>query len=159
MPPFLCSHIDMLILNAAVFALPHSTTIDQLETTFQVCHLAHFYLTTRLDPLLDHRSRVIVVSSESHRMANLPTDGLTESLLSPPASKYWAMIQYNNVKLCNVLFARELGRRWEAKGVATYSLHPGNMVSSSLSRNWWFYRVLFAFVRPFTKSLVSVQCF
>lgn len=146
----------MLILNAAVFALPHSTTIDQLETTFQVCHLAHFYMTIRLEPLLDHRSRVIVVSSESHRMANLATDGLTASLLSPPASKYWAMFQYNNVKLCNVLFARELGRRWQQKGVASYSLHPGNMVSSGLSRYWWFYRMLFAFVRPFTKSLVSI---
>lgn len=88
-------------------------------------------------------------------MSNLPTNGLTESLLSPPASQYWAMVQYNNVKLCNVLFARELGRRWQHKGIATYSLHPGNMVSSRLSRNWWLYRLAFAVVRPFTKSLVS----
>lgn len=35
------------------------------------------------------------------------------------------------------------------------ALHPGNMVSSSLSRNWWFYRLIFAIVRPFTKSLVT----
>uniref|UniRef100_A0A182Q360 Uncharacterized protein n=1 Tax=Anopheles farauti TaxID=69004 RepID=A0A182Q360_9DIPT len=32
-------------------------------------------------------------------------------------------------------------------------MHPGNMVSSALSRNWWFYRLLFGLVRPFTKSL------
>lgn len=34
-----------------------------------------------------------------------------------------------------------------------FSLHPGNMVSSDLSRNWWFYRIIFLLVRPFTKSL------
>lgn len=57
----------MLILNAAVFALPHSLTEDNIETTFQVCHLSHFHMVTELESLLDHTSRVVVVSSESHR--------------------------------------------------------------------------------------------
>lgn len=151
------SHIDMLILNAAAFALPHTRTVDNLETTFQVCHLAHHYIATRLSDRLDKRSRVVVVASESHRFGRLPADGaqLTEALLSPPANRYWAMSAYNEAKLCNVLFARELGRRWQDRGIAAYSLHPGNMVSSDLSRNWWVYRWLFALVRPFTKSLVS----
>lgn len=61
------NHIDMLILNAAVFALPYTQTQDGLETTFQVCHLAHFYLCKLLGDCLDNRSRVVVVSSESHR--------------------------------------------------------------------------------------------
>lgn len=61
------NHIDMLILNAAVFALPYIETEDKLETTFQVCHLSHFYLCEQLVDCLDNRSRVVVVSSESHR--------------------------------------------------------------------------------------------
>lgn len=61
------SHIDMLILNAAVFALPYTETEDKLETTFQVCHLAHFYLCKLLEDCLDNKSRVVVVASESHR--------------------------------------------------------------------------------------------
>lgn len=61
------NRIDMLILNAAVFALPFTQTDDHLETTFQVCHLAHFYLCKLLEDSLDVRTRVIVVSSESHR--------------------------------------------------------------------------------------------
>lgn len=60
-------HIDMLILNAAVFALPYTQTEDELETTFQVCHLAHFYLCKLLEDCLDSRTRVLIVSSESHR--------------------------------------------------------------------------------------------
>lgn len=60
-------HIDFLILNAGVFALPYSKTVDGLETTFQVCHLSHFYLTLQLESLFDHNTRIIVLSSESHR--------------------------------------------------------------------------------------------
>lgn len=146
-------HLDFVILNAAVFALPHTVTEDGLETLFQVCHLSHFYIVTRLEGHFDHRTRIIVLSSESHRMSNLPDVNLQEDHLSVPASKYMAMLVYNNVKLCNVLFARELGRKWQSKGISVFSCHPGNMVSSSLSRNWWFYRLLFAVVRPFTKSL------
>ena len=59
---------------------------------------------------------------------------------------------YNDSKLCNVLFAHELARRWPL--VSVFSCHPGNMVSSGLSRHSWMYRLLFAIVRPFTKSLV-----
>lgn len=160
----LFSHIDMLILNAATFAPPYSRTVDGLELTFQVCHLAHHYIATRLGDRFDQRSRVVVVASESHRFASLTPDdtaettsSLTEAQLSPPPSRYWAMRAYNNAKLCNVLFARELGRRWQLRGIAAYSLHPGNMVSSDLSRHWWVYRWLFALVRPFTKSLVSSE--
>lgn len=103
-------HIDMLILNAAVFALPHTLTPDNLETIFQVCHLSHFYLTNLLEPCLDRRSRVIVVSSESHRFSSLPPIGLSEDLLSPPPIRFSSMTAYNNAKLCNVLFARGLAK-------------------------------------------------
>ncbi|XP_055536554.1 WW domain-containing oxidoreductase-like [Wyeomyia smithii] len=146
-------HIDMVILNAGVFALPHSLTEDGYETTFQVCHLSHFYLTNLLSDILDHTSRVVIVSSESHRFSMLRTSDITESNLSLPANKYWSMIAYNNVKLFNVLFAFELAKRWKTRGISVFVLHPGNLISSDISRNWWLYRLIFALVRPFTKSL------
>lgn len=59
--------IDMLILNAAVFGLPHTLTEDGLEATFQIAHLGHFYLCKLLEDCLDNGTRVVVVSSESHR--------------------------------------------------------------------------------------------
>nr|XP_019565363.2 WW domain-containing oxidoreductase-like [Aedes albopictus] len=145
-------HLDYLILNAGVFALPYSTTEDGFETTFQVSHLSHFHLTNLLSDLLDHTSRVVVVSSESHRFSRLPKE-LSETDLSPPSNKFWSMMAYNNAKLLNVLFACELSTRWKTRGISVFSLHPGNMVSSQLARNWWFYRLLFTIVRPFTKSL------
>lgn len=74
--------------------------------------------------------------------------------LSPDmASRYWDMMAYQNSKLCNILFARMLAKKLQRDGISVFSLHPGNMVSSKLARNWWIYRLLFALVRPFTKSL------
>ncbi|XP_037958494.1 WW domain-containing oxidoreductase [Teleopsis dalmanni] len=146
-------HIDYLILNAGLFGLPYSLTADGVETTFQVSHLSNFYLTNELEKLFDHKSRIVVLSSESHRMANLPADKLAEQHLSPPPEKYWSMMAYNNAKLCNVLFAQELANRWKARGISVFSVHPGNMISTKIQRNWWFYRLLFALARPFTKSL------
>ncbi|XP_015837994.1 WW domain-containing oxidoreductase [Tribolium castaneum] len=146
--------IDMLILNAGVFGLAFSKTVDGFETTFQVNHLGHFYLTLLLRPLLVTGSRVVVVSSESHRFSNLTTDNISVQTLSPETpAKYWDMTAYNNSKLCNVLFARLLAKKLQPLGISVFSLHPGNMVSSKLARNWWLYRIFFAFVRPFTKSL------
>lgn len=63
------------------------------------------------------------------------------------------MTAYNNSKLCNILFARHLAKKLQPLGISVFSLHPGNMVSSKLARNWWVYRIFFAIVRPFTKSL------
>ncbi|KAF7275804.1 WW domain-containing oxidoreductase [Rhynchophorus ferrugineus] len=156
--------IDIIILNAGVFGLPYTKTLDGLEMTFQVNHLSHFYLTLLLEPLLVQGSRVVVVSSESHRFANLTASNLDPLALSPETWRhYWNMTAYNNSKLCNVLFARQLAKNLQGKGISVFSLHPGNMVSTGLSRHWWLYRLLFAVVRPFTKSLqqaasTSIYC-
>ena len=74
--------------------------------------------------------------------------------LSPAASKFSDMRAYNHSKLCNVLFAAALSARLGKQDVTVLVLHPGNMMSSSLSRHWWLYRLLFMLVRPFTKSMV-----
>lgn len=146
-------HIDYLILNAGVFGLPYQTTEDGLEIHFQVNHLSHHYLALQLSDLLNHESRVIVLSSESHRFSNFPKHDLTREILSPPQSKFSSMMAYNNSKICNVLFACELARKWQSRGISVFAVHPGNLVSTGISRNWWFWKFLFFIVRPFTKSL------
>ncbi|KAK1120705.1 hypothetical protein K0M31_010911 [Melipona bicolor] len=146
--------LNILILNAGIFAIPYQLTKDGYETTFQVNYLSQFYFTLLLEhPIRSCRkSRVVIVSSESHRFSSLQTiEDFHQLILSPPAYKYWSMEAYNNSKLCNILFAQELANRWPSVNV--FSCHPGNMVSSSLSRYSWILRFLFMLVRPFTKSL------
>ncbi|EFN73055.1 WW domain-containing oxidoreductase [Camponotus floridanus] len=146
--------LHILILNAGVFGLPYQLTKDGYETTFQVNHLSQFYLTLLLEHAIQssNNPRIVVVSSESHRFSSIRTpEDIHQSTLSPPAYKYWAMGAYNDSKLCNILFAQELARKWPS--VSVFACHPGNLVSTSLSRHWWLYRLLFALVRPFTKSM------
>uniref|UniRef100_A0A8C5KI99 WW domain containing oxidoreductase n=1 Tax=Jaculus jaculus TaxID=51337 RepID=A0A8C5KI99_JACJA len=147
------------LIFQAVFALPWSLTKDGLETTFQVNHLGHFYLVQLLQDVLCRSApaRIVVVSSESHRFTDINdfSGKLDFSCLSPSQSDYWAMLAYNRSKLCNVLFSNELHRRLSPRGVTSNAVHPGNMMYSSIHRNWWVYTLLFTLARPFTKSMVS----
>lgn len=147
---------DILALNAGVFGLPHSTTEDGFETVFQVNHLAQFYLALLLQPLLvkSSPSRVVFVAAESHRFATLHCGNIEEEVLSPSFSAAYSSVRaYANTKLCNVLTALEMQRRFGEKGINCYAVHPGNALSTHLTRHWLAMRLLHAVVRPFTKSM------
>ncbi|KAM8947826.1 WW domain-containing oxidoreductase [Pelodytes ibericus] len=159
--------LHVLICNAAWMGGAWQVTEDELELTFQTNHLSHVYLVSLLQDILRRSipSRVVMVSSESHRFTEIKDSSgkLDLSLLSPSKKDYWAMLAYNRSKLCNVLFSQELNRRLSPHGVTSNAVHPGNMMYSSIHRNWWGYRLLFALVRPFTKSMqqgaaTSIYC-
>lgn len=61
--------LHVLILNAGVFQPPEKFTEDGFETTFQVNHLAHYYLVKLLADVIFRSApaRVVHVSSEAHR--------------------------------------------------------------------------------------------
>ncbi|CAH1779030.1 unnamed protein product [Owenia fusiformis] len=145
--------LHVLILNAGVFGVAHSLTEDGYETTFQVNHLGHFYLTQLFTQLLikSNPARVVVLSSESHRFSTID-DVLSEAVLSPDISRYSSMRAYNDSKLCNVLFSNELQRRLCSSNVTSNVVHPGNCINTRISRQWWMWRLLFTILRPFTKS-------
>jgi len=147
--------LHILILNAGVFALPEQFTEDNVELTFQVNHLAQMYLAELLrDRLIESKpSRVVVLSSESHRFSHLNKTNLIADKFTKPSKFFIPMMAYNDSKLCNLLFTHQFNMRYRNHGINVNACHPGNMISSDLSRNWWFYRILFFFVRPFTKSL------
>ncbi|XP_013185278.2 WW domain-containing oxidoreductase [Amyelois transitella] len=145
-------HLDMLILNAGVFGLPYTETEDGLEMLFQVNHLGHMYLALLLEPLLRKGSRVVFVSSESHRFASLK-NMFNQQSISMSKDQYGAMMAYNNSKLFNVTTAKVLSEEWRNKGICVNSLHPGNLVHTNLCKSWFLIRLLSYFVRPFTKSL------
>lgn len=147
--------IDMVILNAGVCGIPYSKTGDGFETTFQVNYLGHFYLALLLRPLVPVGGRFVMVSSESHRFADLTTETISPGTLSVESKNYWGMLVYNNSKLCNVLFARLFAKKLQDSGISVFSLHPGNMVYSKLCNSWWFYKLIFYISRPFTKSLLQ----
>ncbi|CAK1600778.1 unnamed protein product [Parnassius mnemosyne] len=145
-------HLDILILNAAVFGLPYTETEDKLETTFQVNYLAHLYLTLLLEPMFKKGTRVVFVSSESHRFAYLKNVFIQQNI-AMTKDTFSSMMAYNNSKLYMIMIAKILSEEWKDKRVCVNSLHPGNLVYTNLCKSWWLYRLFFSMVRPFTKSL------
>lgn len=152
---FLASYkrLDILILNAGIFSHPQAMTEDGLEITFQVNYLSHFYLCHCLRPALINASlpKIVAVSAEAHRFATLsnPDEFLAEQSLNKVNSP--STLIYNNTKLFCLMFALEVSNVWS--DIRAIAVHPGNMVCSRLSRHWWLYRLAFAMVRPFAKSL------
>jgi NAD(P)-dependent dehydrogenase (short-subunit alcohol dehydrogenase family) len=119
-------HLDVLMNNAGGVAGARIETVDGFEWTFQVNHLAPFLLTNMLHTnLAASRGRVIVTAStaSTSRMARIDFADLQ------PERGYRALRAYSVAKLANVLFARELARRWAADGIAAASAHPGVVAS------------------------------
>src|SRR4051794_39725820 len=90
---------------------------------FGVNHLGHALLTAALQDLLvaSAPSRVVVLSSDGHRMAR---EGLDWDDLQHERT-YDGFAVYGHSKLANVYFTQELGRRLEPAGVTVNAVHPG----------------------------------
>lgn len=117
--------IDVLADNAGLIAGDRrQETEDGHELTFQVNHLAPFLLTMLLrEPLVAARGRVIVTASIAGARARIDLEDLDfRRRYSSPGS-------YAATKLENMLFARELARRWGHDGVTAASFHPGGVRS------------------------------
>ncbi|MEG3629741.1 oxidoreductase [Streptomyces poriticola] len=116
-------HVDLLVNNAGVMALPYGTTADGFETQFGVNHLGHFALTGLLLPALlaAGSGRVVNVSSPFHALANIDLD-------DPHAlRRYHRWPAYGRSKSANLLFTHELARRLAAHGtdLVAATAHPG----------------------------------
>ena len=62
---------------------------------------------------------MVNTSSNAHTRARLDFDDLQS------AQRYRGFKVYGRSKLCNILYTRELARRWAGTGVTANSLHPG----------------------------------
>lgn len=121
---------DVIICNAGVMAAPKGVTKDGFETQFGVNHLGHFLLVNLLVPLLRSGSRVIVLSSMAHRMADLDLND--PNFEHRPYDKW---VAYGGAKTANVLFAVELDKRLRGRGVRVAAVHPGVISDTSLKRH------------------------
>jgi NAD(P)-dependent dehydrogenase (short-subunit alcohol dehydrogenase family) len=111
--------LDVLILNAGGVRNWYTTTAEGYETQFALNHLSGFLLTARLLPLLRAaRGRVLVTSSGSHKHMRVHWKDVMYK------KHYNCLIAYKQSKLCNVLFAAELNRRY-APGIRAYAVDPG----------------------------------
>lgn len=123
--------LDVLVHNAGVVRSTRRVTVDGIESTLAVNHLAPFLLTQLLTLLLQAGSaaRVVTVSSYMHtRVKHIPWDDLQSE------HDYSAAAAYNLTKLMNVMFTYELARRWSGTSITANALHPGWPLKTNLGR-------------------------
>lgn len=134
--------IDLLANNAGgVFGPDRVETEDGHEMTFQVDYLAPFLLTRLLlDRLVEARGCVINTSSVANRLFG----DVDINDLDARAGTFNARRAYGTAKLEQILFTKELDRRYRAQHLSSAAFHPGvigsSFASSRGSALGWIYQ-------------------
>jgi NAD(P)-dependent dehydrogenase (short-subunit alcohol dehydrogenase family) len=143
------SRIDVLINNVGGCWDTRHVTVDGLERTFALNHLAPFLLTNLLLDMLKQSApaRVVTVSSNAHVSGRIDFSDLQGE------RSYSGAQAYSQSKLANVMFSYELARRLKDTSVTANALHPG-VVSTSFGADDppRIQKLLVPVLRPFMKS-------
>jgi NAD(P)-dependent dehydrogenase (short-subunit alcohol dehydrogenase family) len=120
---------DLIIANAGVMATPFEHTKDGFELQFGTNVLGHYVLANRLAPLMREGARLIVLSSNGHRMADV-------DLIDPnfEHTPYDPWIAYGRSKTGDALLALAFDARNHGRGVRAASVHPG-AIRTELARH------------------------
>jgi NAD(P)-dependent dehydrogenase (short-subunit alcohol dehydrogenase family) len=68
------------------------------------------------------KPRVVTVSSSAHKIGKIRWEDIDYRKHPEEYSKWTA---YGSAKLANILFAKELAKKFADEGILSYSLHPG----------------------------------
>ncbi|KAH7972590.1 hypothetical protein HPB52_013643 [Rhipicephalus sanguineus] len=121
--------VDILVNNAGIMRCPKLLTKDGFEMQLGVNHLGHFCLTSLLLDKIKAAapSRVINVASTAHQRGKINFTDLNSDNEYDPATAY------NQSKLANVLFTKELAEKLKGTGVSVFAVHPG-IVNTDITR-------------------------
>lgn len=139
--------IDVLINNAGAINTRRLLTVDGIELTWAVNHLAPFLLTTLLlDRLKSSTSaRIVTTSSDAHFGVTIPFDEFNNE------RAYSGFRQYGQSKLANILFTTELARRLSGAGVTANCFHPGLVATGFNRNNGPMMNVAMSIIQPFSR--------
>ncbi|WP_239805714.1 SDR family NAD(P)-dependent oxidoreductase [Croceicoccus hydrothermalis] len=130
----LADRIDALVNNAGGVRDKRYETVDGFEATLAANHLAPFLLTTELLPILKQtaaahgEARVIAVSSSAHE--HMPAMNFADLNFE---NNFSTGAAYCQAKLANLLFSKELSRRYAESNIVAQTMHPGVISSNFYS--------------------------
>ncbi|KAI0031852.1 NAD(P)-binding protein [Vararia minispora EC-137] len=142
---------------------PYGQTSTGISDSLVINHISPFVFTETLLPVLEHTAsltgsdvRIVNVSSVAHRWISNPRYDSFEALNSDFARTMKPSLNlYAYTKLANILWTKELQRRFELKAIpiVTMAVHPGNVMSEGnvkLFKSWpcgsfvgWFFSLFF----------------
>ena len=117
--------IDVLINNAGVMASPLSRTAQGYELQLGTNHLGHFVFTTGLLDSFVDGTRIVNLSSRGHLYGGIRWEDPNYD----DESAYDKWQAYGQSKTANVLFTVEAERRWGPRGVHSFAVHPGVVIT------------------------------
>jgi NAD(P)-dependent dehydrogenase (short-subunit alcohol dehydrogenase family) len=119
--------LDVLVNCAGAFFRQRRMTVDGLEMTFALNHLAYFLLTNQLVDLLKRTGSARVLNVSAPATTKIDFDDLQSE------RRYRPLRAFGASKVANLMFTFELGRRLDGTGVTANAVHPG-LVRSNLMR-------------------------
>ena len=144
--------LHVLCNNAgAVSKLRRQVSVDGIEMTIALNHLAYYTLTLLLlSRLREHApARIVNVASDAYKDAKggFPFDDYNAE------RKYAPIRQYGVSKLANILFTRDLARRLDGTGVTVNAATPPRLTGTRFAHNVHpGARIALTLWRPFTLS-------
>lgn len=138
-------HIDVLINNAGAYFTEQQFSVDGIEMTWALNHMAPFLLTTQLLDLLraSAPARIITVSSAAHQGAIIDFDDLEGK------KRFNGWKAYGQSKLANIMFTYDLAHRLEGSDVTANCLHPGFVATGFAQNNGGWFAKVFAVMQRY----------
>jgi NAD(P)-dependent dehydrogenase (short-subunit alcohol dehydrogenase family) len=116
--------IDIVIGSAGIMACPQTRVGPGWEAQFATNHLGHFALVNRLWPAINPGVRLVSVSSRGHHFSPIRWDDVQFE------QGYDKWLAYGQAKTANVLFAVQLDKLGQDRGVRAFALHPGEILTN-----------------------------
>ena len=138
-------HIDVLINNAGAYYTTLQLSVDGIEMTWALNHMAPFLLTTQLLDLLraSAPARIITVASAAHQGAIIDFDDLEGK------KRFSGWKAYGQSKLANIMFTYELANRLLESDVTANCLHPGFVATGFAQNNAGWFAKFFAVMQRY----------
>ena len=117
--------LDILINNAGIMACPQTPTKEGWDLQFAVNHVGHFILTKGLMPAMQKADepRLVTLSSTGHKLSGIQWDDVNFE------NSYDKWQAYGQSKTAASLLAVEINTRMKNRGIKSYSVHPGGIVT------------------------------
>jgi NAD(P)-dependent dehydrogenase (short-subunit alcohol dehydrogenase family) len=126
--------LDAVIANAGTAYLPTLRTRYGVEMQFLVNHIGHFALVKQLWGMVRNGTGRIVLVSGATRVNPSPAEGIMFDNLD--GSRFYRPATfYRQSKLAVALYAKELARRLQGRGIAVNAVDPGATGGTQLERH------------------------
>ena len=142
--------VDVLVNNAGAIYEKRQLSVDGIELTWALNHLAPFLLTTLLLDRITASApaRIVTTSSDAHKGHLIPFDDLN----AHRSYRLRGFRRYGETKLANILFTVELARRLHGTQVIANCFHPGLVGTRWNHNNGALMDAAMWLARPFSRS-------